>query len=157
MLTEDVEWLRALQGRLWVLRETTEHYNGSAAPRKWWAESGERMTEEELTRLHEVVLRNDLPVEMCNTSFGFGVGMVVREPEKTPVYPGTEEATVPETLAVVSQAHLPPSESTSDAGDRITFDDGWRVFSALTHSDHNREILRRCGLEAPKPKGHYVY
>ena len=41
--------------------------------------------------------------------------------------------------------------------DRVLWDDGWRVFSKLTHTDANTELCRSCGLEEPKPAGHYAY
>jgi hypothetical protein len=155
----DLDWLRSLEPRLWVEKETTDYYNmsGTSARRKYLAESGERLTEEDLTRLHEIVLRRSLPVQICNTKFGFGVGLVVHEPERAPLYPGLEAEEKPEVLVVISQEHLPLSQSTFEPPDRIMFDDGWRVFSPLTHSDENKALLQRCGLPKPEPKGHYEY
>lgn len=155
----DLEWLRALHPRLWVERETVDHYNlsGTSARRKYLVESGERLTEAELTRLHEIVLRCSLPVTMCNTKFGFGVGIMVHEPEPPPTYPGAEELETPCVMVMISQEHLPLSQSSFERQDRILFEDGWRVFSPLTHSDTNREIVRRCRLPAPLSKGHYMY
>lgn len=149
-LEEDLAWLRSLKDRLWE-----ERYERSLGRRM--IEKYERLTDEELTRLHEVILRWDLPVRMITTQFGFGVGILIHEPENCAVYPGAEEATVPDPIVCISQGHLPLSQSTFEGQDRITFDDGWRVFSELTHRDQNVEILRRCNLPEPQSKGAYEY
>lgn len=157
-IDEDLLWLRELHNKLWVLEKARSRHNGAINLRKMWTERrGERVTEQEFTKLLEIVLRWDLPTQMCSTSYGFGVGLVVHEPEQPPIYPGAESETKPEVLAVISQEHLPLSMSTFDPPDRITFDDGFRVFSEVTHSDRNKELLRRCGFEEPQPKGFYDY
>lgn len=147
---QDLDWLRSLKDRFW--EERRDPKTG-----KWMAEKYERLTDDELTRLHEVILRWDLPVRMINTRFGFGVGIVIHEPEKPAIYPGVEEATIPDPIVCISQSHLPLSQSTFDAKDRITFEDGWRVFSELTHRDQNLAVLARCNLPKPESKGAYVY
>lgn len=152
-LKDDLDWLEAQHTRLWLPEKHSDLFRGRVIAR----ESGERLTEDDLTKLFEVVLRHGLPVQMCNTSFGFGVGILVHEPEKAVPYPGTEDACRPDILLVVSQDQLPLSQSSFERKDRILFEDGWRVFSEITHSDRNRETLQRCGFDPPRSKGHYVY
>lgn len=147
---QDLDWIRAFNERFWE-----ERFDAKMG--EWMAEKPERLDDEEFTRLHEIILRWDLPVQMTNTGFGFGVGLVIFEPEKPAIFPGTEDATIPDAIACVSQSHLPPSHSTFEHDDRIRFDDGWGAFEPLTHRDGNLEILRRCGLPEPRPKGDYVY
>jgi len=154
---QDLEWLRSLDPRLWERKEETEYYNGSSGKRTKTYAKYERITDDELTRVFEIVLKLNLPICMYSTEFGFGVGLGIHEPEKPSLFPGTEEETVPDLIVVISMQHLPLSQSTFEAKDRITFDDGWRVFSELTHRDQNLDLVKRCGLPEPKGKGHYAY
>lgn len=147
---QDLEWLRGLKPRLW-----TQKHDPRRGP--WMSANYERLTDDELTRLFEIVLKHGLPVGMCNTEFGFGCGIAIHEPEKPALFPGVEEETQPDLLVIVSRQHLPLSQSTFEAKDRLTFDDGWRVFSELTHRDQNVELLKRCGLPEPAPKSAYEY
>lgn len=117
-----------------------------------------RLTDEEWGRVRRIIEDQHLPVKMVNTRYGFGVGMVIYEPEREWIYPGVEDESRPPTLTMVSQSHLPTSESTSDCDDRrIRFDDGWRCFEPLTHADGNLEVLRRCQIEPPGRKIDYEY
>lgn len=146
-LEEDLQTLRDFHEELWVTRYVRSRGQVRAPAQI-------RITEKDFTKIVEIVLRWDLPTRMISTQFGFGVGIVIHEPEPPPLYPGIVNDPAP--LLEVTQDHLPESMAISDLG-RITFDDGFRVFSEITHSHRNKAILRRCGFREPQPKGYYDY
>lgn len=154
ILERDLEWLRKLDAELWK----EEWMSGRFRSGYVRVELPRRLSDDEWARVRKIVDDHRLPVTVVNTRFGFGVGMVIYEPEREWIYPGVEEESKPGVLTMISQSHLPESESTSDCSDRrIKFEDGWRCFEPLTHSRPNLEVLRRCHLREPGPMGHYVY
>jgi hypothetical protein len=151
----DIEWLRELDGELWEDKWMTDRYRGGRYVK---TELPRRLTDEEWRRVKSIVERQRLPVTMSNTRFGFGVGLVIFEPEREWIYPGVEEESRPPALTMISQSHLPKSESSFDGADkRCLFEDGWRCFEPLTHAQDNFEVLRRCRLKEPGTKGDYAY
>jgi hypothetical protein len=150
----DIEWIRGLDKELWEDKWMSDRFRSGYVKN----ELPRRLTDEEWTRVKEIVARQHLPVTMSNTRFGFGVGLVIFEREREWIYPGVEEESRPPALTMISQSHLPTSESTSDCADkRCLFEDGWRCFEPLTHAQDNFEILRRCQLKEPGSKGDYAY
>lgn len=140
----DLDWLRALNEE--ILHKDRHPYCGPAA---------RRLTEEELDRVMGLVVRHQLPVVMFNLNTS--IGCAVYEHPATASYPGIEaEDLKPPMLLWLCAAHLPLSEA-KKMPDRTLWDDGWRVFSKLTHTDANAELCRSCGLEEPKSAGHYAY
>ena len=154
ILERDLKWLRELHDDLWKEVWESHRFGGGFVKQ----ELPHRLTDDDFARVRAIIDTHRLPVRMTNTRFGFGVGMVIHEPERAWLYPGVEEESTPEVITMISQSHLPPSESTSGCDNkRTTFDDGWRVFEPMTHAEPNVALLERCGFKAPKDKGHYVY
>lgn len=140
----DLDWMRDLNED--ILHKGRHPYCGPAK---------RRLTEEELDRVMGLVVRHELPVVMFNLNTSIGCA-VYEHPAEVP-YPGIEAKDLkPPTLLWLCAAHLPLSEA-KKMPDRVLWDDGWRVFSKLTHTDANTELCRSCGLEEPKPAGHYAY
>ena len=153
ILERDLGWLRELHGKLWEDKDEHSRFGSRtvkvALPR--------RLTDVEWAHVRAVVEEHHLPVTMVNTRFGFGVGMFIYGPEREALYPGVEEETKPEAITMVSQAHLPESESSFEHDNRIMFNDGWRCFEPLTHAEPNFDRLRRCQLKKPGTKNDYAY
>jgi hypothetical protein len=154
----DLEWLRELDRELWEEKWTYRRTGRYAERVLVKNETSRRLTDDEWSRVKRIVGDYRLPVTMASTRFGFGVGMVIYGPEREWLYPGVEEESRPEAVTMISQSHLPRSESTFDGEDkRIKFDDGWRCFEPLTHAERNLEILGRCRIKAPGRKIDYEY
>lgn len=151
-LTEDLDWLRTLN------KEIGHHVPPVHPNRYGYYKQDRRLTGEELTKVFEVVLRHDLPVTMHNANMGFGVGIAVYESPPEASYPGiTPEDLKPDAALWLDKDHLPLSEAHEEPKDRTSFEDGFRVFSQLSHTDANRKRCKACGLDEPKNKGHYDY
>lgn len=141
---DDLDWLRDLNDEI-----TDKSRHPYCGPDK------RRLTEEELDRVFGIVVRHDLPVVMFNLNTSIGCAVYEHPPE--PMYPGIEPKDLaPPMLLWLCAAHLPLSEA-KKMPDRTLWDDGWRVFSKLTHTDKNAALCRSCGLEEPKSAGHYAY
>ena len=153
ILERDLAWLRGLHDELWEDKWQSNRFRAGYVK----VERPRRLTDAEWTRVRAILEEHSLPVTMTNTRFGFGVGMIIMEPEREWIYPGVEAESAPETITMISQEHLPESESTFEHDSRIMFDDGWRCFEPLTHRDVNVERLRRCQLKEPGTKGDYAY
>lgn len=151
-LQADLDWLRGLDKEI-------GHYVPRTSPRHGgFYQQNRRVTEQELTKVFEIVLRNNLPVTMHNANMGFGVGIAVYEPPIEAPYPGIEpEDLRPPRVFWIDKDHLPLSEAQGKLKDRTTFEDGWRVFSQLSHADANHDLCKACGLDEPKSKGTYDY
>lgn len=59
----------------------------------------------------------------------------------------------PEFLVAFEHRHIPATKDTT----AYTWDQRWDWFSALTHTDENRDICRFYKLPEPEPKSRYVY
>jgi hypothetical protein len=150
---EAVAWVRQLDGLLW--KEETRGYaerTRGESPTFWSARR--RMGKDELQTLLDIVTTWALPVSMVSANFGFNVGMQVWSPEPAALSPGVE--VMPERLTLIGPEHLPLSEARK-MKDRILFADAWRFFSQYTHTDANRELLRRCSLPAPPTEAEMAY
>jgi hypothetical protein len=107
-----------------------------------------RLSEEDWKQIQRLVVEREIPVTMCNTNFGFSVGMTLWKPAEfawaTMVEPAQPITTIP---AVCLPSY--------DRGK--SFDLGWKKFSPLTHSEANQKLLERNKLEAQREKLHYAY
>lgn len=140
----DLDWLRALNDE--IVDKETHPYAGPAK---------RRLTEEELDRVMGLVVPHGLPVVMFNLNTSIGCA-IYEHPVKAP-YPGiTAKDLRPTILLWLCAAHLPLSEA-KKMPDRTLWDDGWRVFSKLTHTEANTALCSSCGLEEPRDAGHYAY
>lgn len=144
----DLAWMKHLDKTLWRKLEADQFGHVHLTETR-------RLEESELQRILNIVATHRLPVTMHSACFGFGVGIMIHEPEPPAKYPGVEEK--PAAVLFISKDHLPLSEAKSSMRDRTTFDDGWRVFSPLSHSDDNRSLLRRCGFPDPESRTAYSY
>ena len=143
-LAEDIDWLRQLDD---MVRHHGRH--PFCMPEK------RSLLPSELTNVFEIVLRHNLPVVLHNNNTG--IAMSIHEIPPKAQCPGIRAKDLrPKTVLFLTQHHLPLSEA-KKLDDRTTFDDGWRVFSQLSHRDGNTEMCKSCGLDEPKDKSHYVY
>ena len=89
--------------------------------------------------IKELIKREQLVLEMVNTCFGFGCGIVIHQ---SPAYPNLPS----EKIQIITCAHFDEK-----------FDDGWQRFHPLVSSRENLELLHFCRLPTLKSKGYYEY
>lgn len=148
-----VAWLRELHASIWVEKVRPFKWHEPRQPGPYRALT-RRIEPLELRRLRTIVKRFKLPVTMENSDWGLSIAMRVWGPEPPALYPGVELK--PEKLLLLPTDALPLTEAIR-MPDRTRFEDGWRVFSPLTHCDANFEVLRRSNLPQPEDKATYEY
>lgn len=139
-----IEWIKTLDSE--VYDHTVHPYCGPAK---------RRLTEDELVRLVDLVQTHGLPTTLHNLNTS--IGMCIYERPVSATYPGIEPRDLqPAHLLTLAAANLPLSEA-KKMPDRILWEDGWRVFSTMTHTEGNAELCHSCGLPEPKDAWHYAY
>ena len=143
MLEDDYAWLRGLglgvRDPDWIMALS----------------SLRRFTDEELQAILGLVVKHGLPCTIQDLNMS--VGMTIYEKPLEASYPGVgPEDLQPKTLLFIPARALPLS-CAGKVKDRILFDDGWRVFSRVTHTQANAALLASCGLPEQKAKTHYEY
>ncbi len=147
-------WLKKLHDSIWVEKRRIPFDYCNPHQPKILRECTRRIDPDELRRLLAFVKKFKLPVTMENCDWGLSIAMRVWGPEPPALYPGIELK--PESVLLLPTQALPLTEATR-MPDRTFFEDGWRVFSPLTHSDLNRDLLRRSNLPQPEDKATYEY
>jgi len=139
-----VEWIKALDSE--VYDHTVHPY---CMPQK------RRLTEDELGKLMALVAEHGLPTTLHNLNTS--IGMTVYERPLDASYPGVgPEDLQPKPILALAANNLPLSEA-KKMPDRCFWEDGWRVFSKMTHTDENAALCKSCGLPEPEDAGHYAY
>lgn len=149
---EAVAWIEELRDGIWVKKFRPLAHLRRGESSSYW-ELVRTVTEDELGRVLQLVAAFDLPTTLHNSEWGFNVAMTVWGPEPPALYPGVELA--PKSLLMLPARALPPTKA--EDGRRVTFDDAWAVFEPHTHSEKNRELLRRCSLPNPPTRGDLAY
>lgn len=111
-----------------------------------WSVTPHKLTEEEWTRVLDVISRERLMVELCNSSYGFRIMLVIYEHAPYPQTP-------PMVLVGIEQGMLPGKREKPDSD----WEHAWQVFSALADAPHNRELLLFYGKPPLRERYHYVY
>lgn len=135
--------LEKLQEKLWV-----EHYDSRS--RTKWASETRRLTEEEWADVQTAIRERHLICVPHNACWGFGIGVGFYE-QPPHVYPGAEVK--PVHVLSLTQSHLP----LLTGGKEPRFNEGWEVFSPLTHSKENAALMVEYGFGKPGPKSDYEY
>jgi hypothetical protein len=131
-----------LDGYLWI--ETwNSRFQRNMRSRNWHV----CLSEEDWEAIKKIIREQKLPVTMCNTDFGFTVGMVIWKPAE---WSWATMVEAPKPLVSISAHHLPDCP-------RRSFDFGWNEFSPLTHSKENLKLLKENELELPGGEGSYSY
>lgn len=139
-----LEWLKDLDSEIYD--HTVHPYCGPAK---------RRLTEDELVRFLGLVQIHEFPTTLHNLNTS--IGMTVYEKPVEALYPGIQpEDLRPKPVLVLAAANLPLTEA-KEMPDRCLWEDGWRVFSKLTHTEANAALCRSCGLPEPKDAVHYAY
>lgn len=139
-----LEWIEALDGEIYD--HTVHPYCGPAK---------RRLTENELCRLKMLAAEQGLPTTMHNLNTSIGMTFYER-PVESP-YPGVEPKDLqPKPILALAASNLPLSEA-KKMPDRCFWEDGWRVFSTMTHTDANAALCKSCGLPEPEDKVRYAY
>lgn len=169
---DDRQWLKDLQDDLWPPQKE-EPDDGSieaalrrALPKKKRPvivlEATRRLTHEELQRVCTLIENEKLLTSMFSKGMFGGHGMYVFEHEQ---FPGTG----PEHLLTLTEDHLPDPSlyqrlDTLDAPPKkkekhpgCGTDESWELFSKYTHSDENREWLKKYKMDPPRERGYYDY
>lgn len=148
-----VAWLKKLHASIWVEKHRPDNQTYPEQSTSY-RECRRRLTPDELATLLSIVKKFNLPATMENIDWGLTIAMRVWSPEPPALYPGVELK--PESILLLHTDALPLTEA-ARMPDRTFFEDGWRVFSPLTHSDLNRDLLRRSNLPQPEDKATYEY
>lgn len=146
--TEVTNWFGKLQEEIWSVKSTLMRANmsGTEWVEKYLVEK-RKLTDSEwrIVRMHVEDL--DLPVELSNSNFGFGIAMHVRGASS---YPGID----PEILVTISGKQLPGFD---ESRHRNGFDLGWTVFAPLALRIRNADLLSYYNLPPIQSKSHYAY
>jgi len=136
-LTQDERaWLVQLDDDLWTrMRERKMNH----------AFEKRVMTPEEKEKVLGLIHAKCLPCELGSGPYG-NLFLVVYDHSELPGVPA-------EMVAVFGDGHFPETAKTTFA----TWLTSWEFFSALTHSEKNREMLAFYGLDVPKSMSHYEY
>lgn len=145
----DRGWLRGLDSRLWEKHTGTmrNHVSGYEWEHVYYTErKGEKLGPDDWKRLVSLVAEYDLPVNLHNAHFCFGLAISFFDHATPP--------DVPERLLSVSGVHLPDYTYPRD---RDGFEIGWKTFAPLATTVRNAELLVFYGMEPVKTKSMYDY
>jgi predicted DNA binding CopG/RHH family protein len=107
-----------------------------------------RLSAADWETIKKIVRKQGLPVTLCNTDFGFTVGVQIWQPAEWSWSTMVER---PRPLVTISAHHLPECPRGS------SFDYGWDEFTPITHSEENLALLDANELERPRDRFYYVY
>ncbi|KKN65749.1 hypothetical protein LCGC14_0478880 [marine sediment metagenome] len=136
----DRKWLKDLEEKLW------KELGPDKFDRSWIVESDTHLTISQLNRIFKLIRQHKLVTSIGCGTFGLmGYTMSIYEHE---VCPGTGA----ECLLSITDKHM-PKKSERQEGLNFT----WKKFSQFTHSEENKEWLRKYRFEAPKQRSYYDY
>jgi hypothetical protein len=138
-------WLSDLNREIWTGMGTQAWYGLQGPPGR----VRRSVTSEELATVRDLVAAHALPATLHAPKHGGGLGLQIWSAE-------TVAFAELKTRLFVTTSQLPFTEMLA-VDDCTLFADGWRVFSALTHTDSNRELLRRYNLPEPPSRESMVY
>ena len=162
-MDDDIAWLKKLQDDLWPPEPPPPRPTRSNpyAGMKIKLEARRTLSKEELDRALACIPKHKLIAEMFSTNMFGGYGMRLYEHEP---YPDTGA----QFLIALIEDHLPVAtrydhisgnlpKKPERRGQGCGREDAWELFSKFTHSEQNREWVKKYGLDEPKYQSYYDY
>ncbi len=135
------KWLQLLDQEIWNLTSASGNEPGSAFERR-------PLSAKEWSRVLALIKESELPCELYSDVYGrLGIRVFAH-----PVVLGVPA----ERICFISQDHL-PGFSNKFVGYDKRHPAAWKIFSPLTHSPRNMELLTLYGLEPSREEMYYEY
>ncbi len=148
---EDRKWLEAFKKSHWL-----EGGPDQFGRRSLHENHKVRFSVEDVQRIFKLVQDHRMVAMIWSGTFGLsGFHLRVYQYHEEP-FPGVGNST--EFVALISWEHLPDYPDGTDYGTRKKVEDqSWELFSAFSHSEENKAMLKSVGAELPRERSYYEY